>query len=167
MGGRDGGHGQPVAARPVVADAGPLISLERVDLLDLLPALFGRVVVPPAVRDEVGGALATRPWVAVRAPQLVSPPGLVPDSLGAGGKEAIQLASEIDTEWLLVDDLPARQAAADLGLSIVGTLGVLQTAKRQGLLPRLRRAVDALILRGFYVSARLYSQTLPAADEDE
>ena len=37
----------------VIADAGPLIALARIDQLSLLPALFGEVVVTEAVAIEL------------------------------------------------------------------------------------------------------------------
>ena len=42
--------GQP---SPIVADAGPLIGLARIERLDLVRELFGGVVVPTAVADEL------------------------------------------------------------------------------------------------------------------
>jgi predicted nucleic acid-binding protein len=37
----------------VVANAGPLISLAQIGQLDLLPALYGNIYIPPAVKTEV------------------------------------------------------------------------------------------------------------------
>lgn len=37
----------------VVSDAGPLITLSRAGYLDLLPVLFGQIIVPHAVYAEV------------------------------------------------------------------------------------------------------------------
>ncbi len=39
--------------RVVIADAGPLIALARIEALDLLRQLFGRVCITTTVRDEI------------------------------------------------------------------------------------------------------------------
>jgi predicted nucleic acid-binding protein len=67
----------------VVADTSPFVALANIGRADLLPALFGRVIVPPEVLDELGspkrpGAVralvATPPdWLEVRAPTAVEP----------------------------------------------------------------------------------------------
>jgi predicted nucleic acid-binding protein len=38
----------------VVSDSGPLIALERIEGLNLLPALFPSILIPPAVEREIG-----------------------------------------------------------------------------------------------------------------
>jgi predicted nucleic acid-binding protein len=42
-----------MSRRVVIADAGPLIALARIDSLALLHALFGRVYITTQVRDEI------------------------------------------------------------------------------------------------------------------
>ena len=54
----------------VVSDAGPLIYLGSVGQLALLQALFGRVIVPRQVWDEVVGAGTGRPGSAAVAHRL-------------------------------------------------------------------------------------------------
>ena len=39
-------------AKPVVADAGPLIAFGRIGKLDLLSQVLGRILMPKAVVDE-------------------------------------------------------------------------------------------------------------------
>ncbi len=44
----------------VVADSTCLIGLERIEHLDILPALFEPILIPPAVQQEFGISL---PWL--------------------------------------------------------------------------------------------------------
>lgn len=52
--------------------------------------------------------------------------------LDPGERAAIQLALKIQTDLLIVDDKPARQAAMALGLKITGLLGILDEAATLG-----------------------------------
>lgn len=47
----------------VVVNATPLIELSLVGRLDLLQALYGRIIIPPAVRQEVFAGKARAPGV--------------------------------------------------------------------------------------------------------
>ena len=70
----------------VVADAGPLIALARVDALDLLRELFGRILVPEAVRAECcakPGPDADRITAAITRKWLVVTPATMPDARAA------------------------------------------------------------------------------------
>jgi predicted nucleic acid-binding protein len=68
---------------------------------------------------------------------------------------------------VILDDRPARRVAADLGLPLIGTLGILVMAKREGLIPAIRPDVDALVNSGFFVSADLYRDLLREENESE
>jgi predicted nucleic acid-binding protein len=58
--------------------------------------------------------------------------GAVDDQpLGVGEKSAIQLALDVQADIVLLDDRLAREYAADLGLTVKGTLGVLVDAYRR------------------------------------
>jgi uncharacterized protein len=59
-----------------------------------------------------------------------------------------------------------RQAAAERGLKITGVMGILLTAKRQGLITVVKPVMDDLIAQaGFRVSSQLYADILKAASE--
>ena len=111
--------------RLVVADGGPLIGLAKTGHLNLLRSLFGAVMIPPAVLDELSitsdreGAACLREaidaagWIrtmSIRAPEAVS--GL---SLGPGESEAIALALE-QKAILLIDERRGRIAARGKGV---------------------------------------------------
>jgi hypothetical protein len=89
-------------------------------------------------------------------------PGL---SLGAGERDAIGLSLEIAATLLLVDDKAARRLARSLQLPTIGTLGLLLSAKRRGLLPTVRPHLDALQSASFYLTPDLYARVLADADE--
>ena len=110
----------------VVADASPIICLSRVDGLELLPGLFGQVVVPPAVRDEIkagsGGTelLVASPWLQVRTVVDQSMVDVLSASLDLGEASAIALALECQADAVLIDEHAGRRLAAQRGLVVVG-----------------------------------------------
>ena len=149
----------------VVSDSGPLIALERIRQLELLPALFNRILVPPAVKEEFAPSDRLPEWLqlqpAKQPPRLAS----LQLSLGAGEREALSLSLELRASLLLVDDKAARRAATGLGIPIIGTLGILVSAKRRGLLQRVGPHLDALQRASFYLAPGLYARILKDADE--
>lgn len=158
-----------MSERPiVVADSGPLIALSRIDQLDLLPQLFGRIEIPSAVWREVtqgaaegrSGATEVRaaPWIDVVSADEATAAAyaLLVDQ---GEAEAIAVA-RARGQLLVIDDDRGRRLALRLGLRIKGTLGILVLAKRRGLLERVRPLVEALPQRGVYVSPRLLDAVL-------
>ncbi len=148
----------------VVADAGPLIALAKIDALDAL-SLYPSILIPPAVYREAiapdrepqaPDALALEAHVRDRALEVTAAPAAalpVEARLGRGELEAIGLAIERRATWLLVDDLAARRAAessfqaARVSTRIKGTLGILVSAVREGRLPT-RRAIDLVTAIG-------------------
>lgn len=155
-------------ARPrVVADASALISLSWVDQLRILPALFGRVVVPPAVvAESTHSQFALPAWIDVLEPHRPLDQRVVVAHLGAGETEVLCLGLELDGAWLIVDDAQARALARQLGLRMLGTAAVLVEAKRAGLLAQVRPTLDALLVKGFRLDRKVYARILKAADEE-
>jgi predicted nucleic acid-binding protein len=154
-------------ARPlVIADASALICLSWVDQLQVLPALFGRIVVPPAVAAEAthrGSALPN--WIDVRPLGRPLDDRVVAAHLGAGEGEVLCLGLERENAWLILDDGEARALARELGLRILGTAAVLVEAKRAGHLAQVRPVLDALLAKGFRLDRKVYNRILTAAGE--
>jgi hypothetical protein len=150
----------------VVADASPLIALQQIGQLRLLRAVFTELTVPPAVAREILPSVPPAPWIVERRLTQPIAPVVLRAHLGAGESEALSLAVEIRAARLFVDERAARRVAAALGLSVVGTLGVLLAAKRTGLVTEVRPLIDELLRQGFWVAPRLVKQALLAARED-
>lgn len=158
-----------MADGPVVADTTPLIILAGVGLLDLLPRLYGEIWIPEAVRDEYDAGrrrseppLDALPWVVVK-PIHIEHPAL--SGLGPGEAAAVSLALGSRARAVVLDEKSGRRVAGELGLPVVGTLALLLRAKRQGMLSSVGPVLEAMTAQGRYVSDRLRSDVLRAADE--
>lgn len=146
---------------PVVVDSTCLIGLERLQRLDLLSALFDPIYVPPEVAREFGTVL---PWFSVRAPSDRATLDALNMLVDAGEAEAIALARELAVKVVL-DDRKARAVGGRMGLSVLGTLGILVQAKRAGLVDAIRPLLERLEALGFHMSGGLKEEALRLVDE--
>jgi len=150
-----------------VADTSPLCYLVLIDEVDLLRHLFRQVVAPSAVITEllhedapeaVRGWAANLPsWVSVRENPVRNTAGL--EKLQVGEQAAILLAESISAELILLDEKSARRIAAQRGMRITGTLGVLGEAAARGMVD-LPAAIDRLRRTNFRCSPALMKATL-------
>ena len=86
--------------------------------------------------------------------------------LEEGETEAIALAHQVGAEVVLLDERNARRAAKQLGLHVLGTIGILVWARRTGNITSLREALDALQTRAkFRISQQLYERALSEVGE--
>jgi len=86
--------------------------------------------------------------------------------LDQGEAEAIALLLEQLSEALLLDEKKARQVARRMNLLILGTLGLLIWAKRQGVIVNLQEQLDALrTVAKFRLSQQVYDEALRQVGE--
>ena len=150
----------------VIADASPLIALQQIGQISLIEQLFERILIPSAVVREISPSLPNLPaWITTRDLTQPIEPEILRASLGAGESETLTLALHVGAHLVILDERPARKLARVLGLSVVGTAGILLAAKRAGLIPRVRPLLDALIEKGFRVSSALRDKILADAAE--
>jgi predicted nucleic acid-binding protein len=154
-----------VRAEIAVFDAGPLIAFHQIDHLDLLRGLFDQVAIPPEVAREVAPSIAMLPhWFKV---QTVSTFPWFSRKLGPGERAAIALSVQLSADFVVLDDLDARSSAIGLGLTVIGSFGLLVRAKRRGLIREVRPMMDAMLAHGLFVSEHLCRQILALAGEPE
>jgi predicted nucleic acid-binding protein len=152
----------------VVSNSSPLIAFVRIQRLDLLSAIFESVLIPPAVAREISPSIPVLPtWLRIQAPSVLPPASLLRRRLGEGEREALALAIELEADWIILDDLPARRSAEATGLNVIGTLGTLVAAKRAGLLMSIRPELDALLRTSFFLSPQLYDELLHLVGEQD
>ena len=150
----------------VVADTSPLNYLIQIGCDDLLPQLYGRIIVPPAVMQELGhpGAPTTVQTWMLHVPgwidilPITSSPDAALAYLDLGEREAIQLAQEQHADLLLIDERKGRLEAKRRGLITTGTLGVLLSAGELELMDPKLAYRRLLVETTFRTSANLEAQ---------
>jgi uncharacterized protein len=160
---------------PVISDSSPLILYASIERLDLLRALFGEVMIPPAVWEEVvtegsgragAPAVAEAPWIIVRPVVTSETVKRLSLELDRGEAETIALAEQFDNYLtILLDDRKARRLARERSLQVLGSAGVLVLAKDRGLIPLVGPVLDELRSAGLYLSDVAYRELLAISDE--
>ena len=158
----------------VICDTSPIQYLHQLGLLDVLPALAERVIVPPAVVTELetGRALGVNlpdltklDWVVVHRPTSEPALPLIND-LGPGETQVLMLALESRGAIAVLDDALARQIAEALEIPLTGTLGLLIDAKRAGLVTAVAPLLDQLQALRFRLSPHTRVAVLTLAKEE-
>ncbi len=159
----------------VVCDTSPITNLAAIGQLTLLRELFGEIYVPKEVRSELNaygmhwpGAeeIDQATWVCIceveNAPLFLA----LQRDLDPGEAASIAVALSMNATLILLDEMDGRRAAQRMGLSVLGTLGVLLSAKSKKLIANVRPLLDALRSdAGFYIGSVLYNEVLRLAQE--
>ncbi len=161
----------------IVSDTSPISNLIIVGYVHLLPQLFGNVIIPNAVYQEllangsdhpVTQTVQTLDWLEIRSVIDQQQVEVLERerNLDPGEANAIVLALELQATQLLIDERLGRVEAKRQGLRITGILGILLAAKQQALISEVRPITDALIQQAnFRISPQLYSEVLQLARE--
>lgn len=155
------------------SNTSPLLYLHLIQQLELLPQLYGRVTIPPAVESELAAGAArgvnvpqvsALPWLQVMPlASTVSIP-IVMD-LGRGEAEVIALGLENPNSRLILDDTLGRRIARLQKLQVTGTVGVVVKAKHAGYLPTVAPVIGALQKAGLWLSDAVVAEVLRQAGE--
>lgn len=157
-----------------VVDTSPLIFLAKLDRLDLLRKGADEILAPPAVIDEIRShpddasrqiAKAVSSWLTVMQVEDRGTLEMLRGDLGSGEAEAIILSRQVGADRVVMDDLDGRRFAHRLGVTAVGTLGLLLAARLRGELPALRLEIEKLRAAGFRVSEALVGAVLRDSGE--
>ena len=156
----------------VVSDTTPLISLLKVNRLDLLERLFSTVHIPQGVFDELNAKQEfVREAEQIRSCAFIHIHEVNAQAvkllqrathLDLGESEAIVLADTLGADLTILDDGNARRVAMLEGMNITGTVGVLGKAYTKGFLTadELRRCVEVLRTSKRYISESLLNRLL-------
>jgi len=166
----------PIELELIVADAGPFIGLAIAGRVEILHALFEKVLIPRAVFEELqldasrpGSAALSQSeeegWLStVEVPESTEIVKLT-QLLDRGEAEAIVLAQSKNAK-LLIDERKGRAAARRRGVTVIGTGGVLLLAKRLNVIHQVTPILDELDSQGYRLSDGLRRELLLLAGEE-
>ena len=157
-------------AERIVINTGPLIALARMDALDVPGQLPYEFICPSQVREELdeGASLgypAIEPvWLTV-VPLSAAPSAESIAALDEGEAAVIQLALERGVSRVSIDEVKGRSIATELGLRVIGSLGLIARAKALGIIPAMRPLVAKAMRDGVHYHSDLVERVLSSVGE--
>ncbi len=150
----------------MISNSTPIILLGRINRLEVLQRLFGRISIPEAVKKEVfiedkPGYIPIKKALEEKWIRLHKPTIILPLHLGKGETEAISLARE-KKEPLIIDDAFAINAAKTYNIKIFRTTTVIFMAFHQHIFNKTEtiNAINLLIQEGYYIKPSEYAALL-------
>jgi predicted nucleic acid-binding protein len=157
----------------VVADTTPLISLLKIDRLELLEILFGQVLIPQAVFSELiaekrfqaeADQIKSKNFIVVKAVANAESVSVLKRATGLdqGESEAIVLTDELKADLLLMDEAKGRTISDQMGIKIMGTIGLLMVAYEEHSITsdEVKECIDGLQSAGRHIGQRHYQMLL-------
>lgn len=138
----------------IVANTTPIISLASIGRLDILEKLFGNVMIPEAVYQEIkakpgyGYEQVDGAFIEVRAIQGLLYKDFLLTQLDSGEAETIILAKEDNADFVVIDENLGYRIANNAGLTAIRTLSLLLKAKQKGHIEQVKPLLDEMIAKG-------------------
>jgi predicted nucleic acid-binding protein len=157
-----------------VINASPTILLAKAGLMELIPKLTTRFVIPQPVVEEilnVRGKDAAAKWLQQSGKQFIQPavagfPALASSEIGPGERAVISWAMAHPGFVAVLDDFEARVIAQKLGVPLIGTVGVILRLKKAGLISAAKPHLQNIRNAGGYIGDKLFAAALKQAGEN-
>jgi predicted nucleic acid-binding protein len=160
--------------RKVVVNTTPLIALSHIGQLDILKKMYGEILIPNAVYNELSAkpdsickieVENSKDWVRIEEIKNQMAKSMYKTQLHEGEVEVMILAQEVNADLVIIDDANAKKYAKYLKLPVTGTLGVLIKAKQSGYVDKIKPMLQMMIENGIYISQDLIKLCLKQVGE--
>jgi predicted nucleic acid-binding protein len=160
-----------------VSNTSPISNPASIDRLELLKSQFSELWIPDAVFEELAAhpdpiaqttiqTAIREQWIRIGTSRDSRLLRLLLLQLHLGEAEAIALATDLNADFVLIDEQEGRQLASKTGLAVTGVMGVLLRAKRAGEITAVKPEMALLRHKAhFFVSPALEAKILSAAGE--
>ncbi len=162
----------------VVSDSTPVITLMKADVLFVLQPLFGEVLIPETVYQELtsnesyseeAGLIKMSAFIKVVKVKDEKSVDVLQRATGLdrGESEAILYADENNADILLMDEEAGRKVAQNMNLPVSGSMGVLIRAYKTGILSvsDIEQALLKIEKSGRYISKSLFESIMKIIHE--
>ena len=156
----------------VVSNTTPIISLLKLNRLEILQELYNEIIIPKAVYLEIENGkhkeyyqdLSKLSWIRIKKIQNKLSLKYFLD-LDAGEAEAIILATEIGADLIIIDERLGRFHAKHAELKVTGTIGILLKAKNIGIIKYIKPLLIELTEKDVWISKQLINEICKLSDE--
>ncbi|WP_367392066.1 DUF3368 domain-containing protein [Lewinella sp. LCG006] len=144
----------------------------KIKLLLIMKGLYREILIPNEVYKELAAlskqkkVIDSFDWIKIVEIKNRNLYEELREKLDKGESEAIVLALELNSDFLVMDEAKGRRIARSYGIRIIGLLGILVLAKEEGLIPKVEPYMKDLKEKmGFRISEKLYKDILIRVNE--
>ena len=158
----------------VISNTTPILSLLKIDKIDLLKELFESIIIiPKAVFQEIEKGkkkpyyrdLSKLNWIKVQEIKNYDLKVFLTD-IDKGEAEVLILAKELNADLVIMDEIVGRRFAKQLGFKLTGTVGVLLKSKEKRLIDSVGKLLIELTEKGTWLTPKLISKAKKIANEE-
>ncbi len=158
----------------VIVNTSPIIYLSSINKISILKDLFQEVIIPDAVKREVGSGgkdsfgfneIKNEEWIKTQKIKNILAKACLLTDLDEGEAEVVVLAEELTASTIIMDDKLGRKIARLRGFNVIGTLRLLVLAKGKGLITEVEPLLKKLKEAGFWLNEDLYKDILKQSNE--
>lgn len=142
--------------RIIVSDTSSLILLHKINRLELLHSLIGKIIITTLVAKEFGETLPD--YIEIKSPKNSNYQKILERVLDKGEASVIALALENSDSLLIIDELKGRREAKALGINITGILGILIASKKKGIIDSVSEILNEIKETNFRISEQLIKE---------
>lgn len=142
----------------VISNTSPLIALAKLDKLNLLEQIFGKVLIPQLVCNELERGCFYQEVTQFKSAcdsfiEVVNVENhqAFKRNLDLGECEVLSLALERQADIVLIDDRKAFNEAKELGLKTISTLTLLRVAETKGFVDDYLVLISELAAKKFFI----------------
>jgi predicted nucleic acid-binding protein len=144
----------------IISDTSCLIALSNIGQLELLKKLFGRVTITPEVFEEFTVKYKDKmpEWIDIKEARNKEKVIKLTSELGLGESSSIVLATETPSSLVIIDEKKAREYALNMGLNVIGTVGIIRRATDINIIESREKANELfreLKNNGFWLNTKL------------